>query len=154
MSLLEAPFSFLSVLDQGLARGAPDFLRLMLWATLAAVLSMELYRLLSPQARVRALKIELNDAQREAQAFDGDFADGWPLITGMLRLALRRVWLVLPGTVLACLPLLVLVLWLSDAYAGRTLLPFAPAWLGGWEAVFLPSLLVAALLYKWARRIE
>lgn len=240
MSLLDGPFWILSRADEALT-AFPGALRLMFWAALAAILSMELYRVLSPQARLRATKAELRGLQSQVAAFDGEFSDGWPLVRRMLKAALQRVWLVLPATLAASLPLLVLILWLASAYgsaypppgsavdvrvptplagrwvepdlanpkpqveigtaAGESLLKApleapapiiakwrwwnaflgnpagylpdnapveeveialprqeylsaGPQWARGWEIVFLPSLLVAALLYKRVRRVE
>lgn len=239
MSLLDGPFWLLARAD-GLVSGLPEWLRVTLWALVGAALSMELYRLLSPQAHIRTVKATLAEAQAKVAAFDGPFEEGWPLIRRMLALALRRVWLVLPATLAASVPLLVLILWLAVAYgavfppagssvsvratpayearwvesglgnprplvevagpAGETVvrapvaapvetigkwrwwnalvgnpagylpdngpveevridlprrqfLSAGPDWLRGWEVVFLPALLLAALGYKRLRRV-
>jgi hypothetical protein len=154
MSLLDGPFAFLSALDTGAARMAPEGVRLVLWALIAAIVSMELYRWLSPQARIKTMKVELQEAQRRLSGFDGEFSEGWPLVRRMLGLALTRVGLVLPATIAASLPLLVLILWLAVAYASREIVHAGPAWLRGWEPVFLVALLVCALAYKRLRGVE
>jgi hypothetical protein len=115
MSLLDPLFWAFGQFDAQLAR-LPAGLRLAIWAALGAVVSLELYRLAAPQHRIRDLQLALRQAQERVARFDGEFAEGWPLIRGMLALALKRVWLVLPGTLIASVPLLVLILWLAVAY--------------------------------------
>lgn len=240
-SLLDPLFAVLSEVNAQLARGIPAPLRVVLWSMVGAIVSMELYRLGTSQARLRALKTSLRSMQQRVADFDGDFAEGWPLVRRMLGLALKRVALVLPATLMASLPLLVLILWLAVAYgstyplpgsavavevpgtlngrwidadavhptprveitsaAGDVLtsaevgapvstlakrrwwntilgnpagylpddapvdhltidlprqafLPFSWEWLRGWEAIFLPAMVIGALLYKRLRRIE
>lgn len=240
-ALLDAPFALLATADAALAAALPGGGRLALWAMAGAVLSLEFYRFLSPQATLHALKAQLADAQTSVARFDGEFAEGWPLIRRMLGLALKRLSLILPATLAASVPLLVLILWLALAY-GATFPPsgspvvvsvsaphtahwvegglagpqpsveisdaqdhvvlrapvaapvgevakwrwwnalvgnpagylpdnapvdalmislprqhyleVGPQWARGWEAVFLPTLLIAALAYKWLRRVE
>lgn len=239
MGLLDLPAGLFAWLDHSLDR-LPDMARLLFWAALAAIASMELYRLLSPQRRIAQLKLALQDAQQRLTAYDGAFDGAWTLIKRMLGLALGRVAIVLPATLVASLPLLVLIIWLDGAY-GRTfppphetaavsvpagfegrwiggegsqpprarvltgsgdtvadlpiaapiavmhkhqwwnalignpagyledsapfdrieidlprreVLPFGPAWLRGWEMVFFPALILLALGFKMARRIQ
>lgn len=241
MSLLDPVFALFTAADAEFARALPAVVRLVIWATLGAVASLELYRLVAPQARLRGVKQSLRQAQLAVANFDGEFAEGSLLVRRMLRLALQRVWMVFPATLIASLPLLLLILWLAitfgssypapgtsvaveapGALTGRWIeadagnrrpgvqvsapsgevvarvnldapipiiakrrwwniiignpagylpddAPFdavaiglprqeylksGPAWLRGWEAIFLPSLVLSALGYKFLRRIE
>jgi hypothetical protein len=115
-SLLDPAFGAFSALNDILARGLPAPLRVVLWSAIGAVVSLELYRVSTSQARLKALKGALKDAQEKVSRFDGEFADGWPLVKQMLKLALTRVGLILPATLVASLPLLALILWLGIAY--------------------------------------
>lgn len=119
MGLLNLPQPLFSWLDQALASVLPPAVRLLLWAFLGALLAMEIYRLLSPQHRIAALKQDFRAAQRRLNAYDGPFDEAWPLITRPLTLALRRVGLVLPATLAASLPLLLIILWLDASYSHR-----------------------------------
>jgi len=119
MGLLNLPHPLLDWLDGLLAGFLPPLVRLLLWSVLAALLAMELYRLLSPQKRLTAIKLQVRDAQRRLNAYDGPFDQAWPLIGRLLRLALHRVGLVLPATLAASLPLLMVIVWLDATYAYR-----------------------------------
>lgn len=119
MGLLNLPQPLFEWVDQGLAAFLPPAVRLLLWALLGALLAMELYRLLSPQTRLTAIKQEFREAQKRLNAYDGPFDEAWPLILQPLRLAVRRIGLVLPATLAASLPLLLIILWLDASYAHR-----------------------------------
>jgi hypothetical protein len=144
----------LSWIDTELVRMLPPLGRVVLWGSLAALVSMELYRALSPQRRIRAVEEALQRSRLELEAQEGGtFGDGWAVVRDMLRLSLRRVLLVAPAALVAWLPLLAVVLWMSGAYEGERILAVGPAWAGGWEATFFFSLTAAAFAVKSMRRI-
>lgn len=116
MGLLDLPAPILLNVDRWLAALLPAPGRLLLWAAVGALLSMELYRLLSPQRRIIELKLALKRAEHQVAEFDGEFADAWPYLRRMLSLALARVFVVLPATILASLPLLVFLVWMDTTY--------------------------------------
>ncbi|MGK9165124.1 hypothetical protein KXR53_02445 [Inquilinus limosus] len=116
MGLFGLPSPLFAWVDKWLGAVLPPAPRLVLWAAFGAILSMELYRLLSPQRRITALKGELEDAKRRLSGHDGDLDDAWPLIGRMLSLALRRVGVVFPATIMASLPLLAVIIWIDSAY--------------------------------------
>lgn len=119
MGLFDLPAPLFGWLDGQLAAVLPPALRLLLWGLVGAVLSMELYRLLSPQAKIQASQAELKRLQGVLAGYDGAFAEAWPLLGRMQLAALRRVGLVAPAAILASLPLLCLLVWLSNAYGYR-----------------------------------
>lgn len=116
MGLLDVPAPLLSSVDELLAPVLPPVARLVLWAALGAFLSMELYRFLSPQERIADTRLALADSRQQLDQFDGEFRDAWPHMRQTLGLALRRIALVLPATVAASLPLLVLIVWADNSY--------------------------------------
>lgn len=116
MGLLDLPTPLFAWLDARLNGWLPPVAIICLWGILGALVSMELYRLLSPQARIRAIKARLARAQQRLSAYDGELDGAWPLIRRMLGLALRRVGVVLPATLAASLPLLALIVWLDTSY--------------------------------------
>ncbi|WP_414833062.1 hypothetical protein [Afifella sp. YEN Y35] len=122
MGLLDLPAPLFGWIDGQLSHILPSFLVVLIWASVASIASMELYRLLSPQARIAELRVALKGAQERLSEFDGPFDEAGGLIRNMLGLALKRVFLVLPSTLIASLPLLTLILWLDSSYA-RTLPP-------------------------------
>jgi hypothetical protein len=116
MGLLDLPSPILSGIDQGPFDAVPPIAKLVLWAAAGAVLSMEIYRLASSQTRLAEVKAALECARRRVAAFDGPLDEAWMHIRTMLSLAIRRVAMVLPATVLASLPLLAVVIWLDSSY--------------------------------------
>ncbi|QDL94480.1 hypothetical protein FDP22_21680 (plasmid) [Paroceanicella profunda] len=119
MGLLDIPAPLFSALDGWLAGFLPPLVRLAVWSALIAIVSMELYRLLSPQKRIAGLKTALQRQQKAVSQFDGAFEEAWPMIRTMLGLALRRVAVVLPATVIGSLPVLMLIVWLDGRYGGE-----------------------------------
>jgi hypothetical protein len=116
MGLFDLPAPLLSWLDGGLGLVAPPTLRLMLWGLAAAALSMALYWLLSPQRELAVLKRRVVEARRALDAYDGEFAGGWPLMRHMFGLSLKQLGLTTWPAVVASLPILALIGWLSTTY--------------------------------------
>lgn len=116
MGLLDIPSPLFAWIDARLFGVLPPLLTICAWGIVGALVSMELYRMLSPQGRIAALKAKLVRAQERLSAYDGELGDAWPLIRRMLGLAFRRVGIVLPATLAASLPLLALIVWLDTSY--------------------------------------
>ena len=116
MGLLDLPAPLFAGLDTLLSGLAPPTLRLALWGVIAAVLSMGAYWLLSPQTRIAQAKADAVAARRALDAYDGEFAEAWPLMGRVLRTALRQLGLVTSPAVLGSLPVLALLAWLSTTY--------------------------------------
>ncbi len=106
-----------NAVDAAMALALPATARLVLWALIAAVGTVLLYRLLSPQKRIAVAKREAKAARARLNAFDGEFADAGPLIRDQFATAFRHLALVVPGTLLAIFPLLCLLVW-ADAHYG------------------------------------
>jgi type II secretory pathway pseudopilin PulG len=118
MGAFDWPGLAFSWVDKMMA-GLPAPGRLAVWAMIAAALSMAIYRFASPQRRIAQAQTEAQAARHALDAFDGEFADAWPLIRQVLRTAVRRIGLVLPGVLLAMLPILAMLVWLSTSYGYR-----------------------------------
>ena len=116
MGLLDFPAPLFAGLDGLLSNLASPTLRLVIWGVIAAVLSMGAYWLLSPQKRIAQAKADAIAARRELDAYDGEFAHAWPLIGRVLGAAVRQLGLVTGPAVLASVPVLALLVWLSTAY--------------------------------------
>lgn len=116
MGLFDLPGPLLSWLDGGLGQVAPPTLRLILWGLLGGAASMALYWLLSPQRAIAAARMDAAAARRALDAYEGDFGDAWPLIRRVLGQALRQLRLVLWPALVASLPAICLIVWVSTAY--------------------------------------
>jgi hypothetical protein len=116
VGLLDLPAPLFAGLDSLLSGLASPTLRLVIWGVIGAALSMGAYWLLSPQTRIAQAKADALAARRALDAHDGELAEAWPLISRVLRTALRQLGLVTLPAVLGSLPVLVLLIWLSTTY--------------------------------------
>ncbi len=119
MGIFDLPAPLFTWADQVMSSFASPTLRLILWGLVAAVLSMGLYWLLSPQEKLTDVRTRALAARKNLNAFDGEFADAWPLMRSMLGLSLRQLAMTTLPAVLASLPVLALIVWLGTAYGYR-----------------------------------
>ena len=123
-------------LDGLMAGWLPATARLVLWAVVAAVASMALYRLLSNQAKLTAIKAEMGVLRREMAGFDGQLSEMWGLVGRNLRLALRQLWVTFVPAVIASLPVIFLLVWVSNSFGASMPQPGEPV---GVEAFAAPG---------------
>jgi hypothetical protein len=116
MGIFDLPAPLLAWLDGGLGLIAPPTLRLVLWGLIGGIGSMALYWLLSPQDQIAGAKRAAARARQALDAYEGEFADAWPLIRNLLRHALRQLGLVLWPALVASAPAICLLAWLSSTY--------------------------------------
>ncbi|ROO33085.1 hypothetical protein [Salinisphaera orenii] len=147
MGLFNLPAPLFNFVDAGMAGVLPAAVRLAVWAAIGAIGTMLLYKMLSPQARIGEAKRRAKAARQRLNAFDGDFADAGPLIRDQFASAFRHVGLVVPGTMLAILPLLCLLLWAETHYgqalpepgqAPAIIITPAEGFTGEWQAADEP----------------
>ncbi|MDE2149512.1 MAG: hypothetical protein KGJ55_06730 [Gammaproteobacteria bacterium] len=152
--MLALPASALAAIDRWWAPVLSPGGRLVLWGMLGAMVSVGLYELLLPQARVARAKADVETARRQLAAYDGELAGALPLMKRQIGAALRQLLLVAPPAVVAMLPVIWLASWLELRYGqGKHYLHFGPGWLRGWGAVFFAGLLVAALALQVLKRL-
>lgn len=119
MGIFDMPAPLFTWADQVMSGFASPTLRLILWGLVAAALSMGLYWLLSPQEKLTDVRTRALKARQDLNAFDGEFAEAWPLMRSMLGLSLRQLGMTTLPAVLASLPVLALIVWLGTAYGYR-----------------------------------
>ncbi len=117
MGLLDLPGLIYGAVDRTVAPVLPPVWRLVLWAMLGAVASMLLYKWLSPQGQIAAIKQRGVETRRQLFEHDDDLASAWPLIRAQFGAAFHRIRLVLPATLIATLPIITLLIWLDGTYA-------------------------------------
>ena len=116
MGIFDVPAPLFAWTDQVMSGFAPPTLRLVLWGLLAAALSMGLYWLFSPQGKLTNTRIKALEARKALNAFDGEFAEAWPLMRSMLGLSFRQLAMTTLPAIAASLPVLALIVWLGTAY--------------------------------------
>lgn len=116
MGALDLLSPVLQFLDLQLASFLPALIRIILWGSLFALMSMWLYRLLSRQQRLVELKQEIQAIQARMKTFDGPFNELTPLIRKNLLLSLRRLLMTLMPALIAGLPVILLLAWASTRF--------------------------------------
>lgn len=110
--------TLLSFID-GLMAGLPGLARLLVWALVAAAVSMGLYRLTSPQTVLQDIRQRRIAVQRHLNEHEGTTAEALPMLGASLRLAFEQLLRVLWPTAVAVVPVIVLLLWLDMTYGYR-----------------------------------
>lgn len=123
MGLFDTPSLILDPIYAVLNSWLPSWLQILLWALLAAILSMWVYARLSDQAALSQLRPIQKDARNRLAVYDGPFDGLMPLIRVNLALSGRHIRLTLIPALVATLPLLLLLPWLSNTYGAH----FPPA---------------------------
>jgi hypothetical protein len=119
MGVFDVASPLFAWLDGLMSGWLPDVVRLLLWGVVAAVLSMALYKVTSNQAKLAAIKAEIVALRQQINQFDGPFSEMWSLVGRNLKLALRQVWVTLGPAVIASVPVIFLLVWVSAAFDAR-----------------------------------
>ncbi len=98
---------------------------LIFWAAVGSVISMFFYKYISPQKRIRVLKQEIGSLRRELLKHDGEIGQMWPGAQRLLALNLKHVGMTLGPALVASLPVLFLLAWISNTYSFGTPAPGA-----------------------------
>ncbi|MEZ5461024.1 hypothetical protein [Dokdonella sp.] len=114
---LDLPGHLLGPLDGLLTMlHVPGLLRVVFWGAVAGYAGMWIYRRWSPQQRISELRVELAGVQRTLASYDGEFSGLLPLIRKQFALAMRQMRLTAGAALLAALPILFMLPWLSNQY--------------------------------------
>jgi len=116
MAALDILSPVFNVVDHAIAPALPAAVRLALWAAVLAIGTMLLYKVLSPQKKIGVAKRDAREARRTLNRFDGEFADAGPLIKNQFVTAFKHIGLVVPGTIIAILPLLCFLTWADNHF--------------------------------------
>ena len=117
MGLLDLPAPLFDALDNFAADlHFPALLRILAYACACAWIGMHLYRRFSDQPRLLALRAEIAVVQSALARHAGGFAELASLIRRNLSLSLRQLGLTLAPALLASLPLLLVLPWLSNRF--------------------------------------
>lgn len=119
MGILDLPAPVFGVLDETLAMAFPPFIRIAVWALLGSAISMLLYWWLSPQHKISDIKRRATAARMELASYDGEFDGLLRVAMNTIGLSFRQIGIVLGPTLLASLPLLCLLVWISNVYGLR-----------------------------------
>jgi hypothetical protein len=116
MGVFDLTAPLLSWIDTTVLGVLPAWLRVLLWSAVAAALVMAVYALVSPQERLGRLAREARKARAAVTAYDGEFEGLAPLALRSLRLSLAHLGAAFGPAVLAGLPFLFILVWLSNTF--------------------------------------
>jgi hypothetical protein len=120
-------FPALDALDAALAAALlPPWARLALYGALSGALTMAVYRLVSDQAGIRALKAESRGLQGRLRAAGDDLASTMRLTRANLAVSLRLLLKSLWPALAASLPVVAVIAWLAVSWSVPMPAPGAP----------------------------
>ena len=119
MGLFDIAAPLFDWIDTGFSGYVPEWLRLVVWGVIAAAISMALYHKLSAQRAMAAVKAESAEVRKSLKGYDGEFAGLWALLRRNIALSARLVQLAALPAIVASLPVIFLIVWLSNAYGYR-----------------------------------
>jgi hypothetical protein len=119
MGVFDLTAPLLSWIDTTLLGFLPAGLRIILWSAVAAALVMAVYALVSPQERLARLAREARKARAAVTAYDGEFDGLAPLALRSLRLSLAHLGAAFGPALLAGLPFLFILVWMSNVFGHR-----------------------------------
>ena len=112
-------FTWFNWLD-GACNLMPAALRVGLYGLISGILAMLLYWRISPQSRIRELKAQISQAQLALRTYDGaNLRQMMHLSWQAVSPAARQVLLVGAPTLVAAIPVLLLMAWLESSYSYR-----------------------------------
>ncbi len=141
-------------IDAGAGLVAGETIRVLVWGLAAGVLSMLVYRRFSPQARLQELGVQAADARRALNAHTGDFSEALVLMRASCTLSLQRLKVALLPSLLAGLPVILLLIGLQPRYESFAWIESGPEWVRSWLTLFFGSTLVSALALKFVLKIQ
>jgi hypothetical protein len=114
----------------------------------AGILSMWLYKVCSPQARLNDVVKQLKQSQARLASYDGDMSGAGVLMRATLKLSLQRLGLVLAPSLLAAAPMVAILAVLDHVALDWSEATLSPDWLWTPQGVFLLAATVSALAAK------
>lgn len=114
--LLDWPGVVLGWINAPLVAVLPEAVVLAFWAVVSSFLTMWVYRRFSNQEKLAALRPQVKAVQKKLSNYDGEFSGLKPLIMENFRLSGRHILLALGPALLAGVPVLFVLVWVSNAY--------------------------------------
>lgn len=114
--LLDWPGVVFGWINDGLLLFLPLPLALLLWGVVSGWATMWVYRRFSNQDKLAALVPQARAVRRELANYDGEFSGLFPLMRENFRLSGRHIGLALGPALLAGVPVLFVLVWISNAF--------------------------------------
>jgi hypothetical protein len=145
-------FALFNAIDQWCSF-LPAAARVALYGLIVGAAAMLIYRWISPQKKLRELKQEMADARRAMRGYNGTDAREMLRLSGRaIAPAFRQLLLVLVPTIIAAVPVVLVVWWLAATRS--QVWSVGPSWMHTWHTPFMLAVTVAALGLKFALKIQ
>ncbi len=119
MGILDLAAPALDAIDAAWVGVLPSAVRIGVWAFVASAASMGLYALISPQRTIARLKAQATAARKRLARYDADLKGLGPVAREALAASFKHLGATLAPVLVASLPVLVVMAWLSTAYGYR-----------------------------------
>lgn len=116
LGLFDLPGPLLTFWDQLVSGFTPAWARILLLSLVSSGLSMGLYAWVSPQEKLKTISQNARQARNALIGYDGEFDGLIPLIKGALAHSLKHLGLIFLPALLASLPLISILVWLSNHF--------------------------------------
>lgn len=138
----------ITAIDNGMVGFLAPLARIILWAVFSGCFSMALYKYLSPQQKLEALKNEQSMARQALMRYDGEFNGMLAIIKKDLGLSCRQIAIIFLPFALSVAPLVALISCLFTLYGEQPYTSFGPDWMRGFAFWYFSALLVVSLFIK------
>jgi len=118
MGLFDLPSPIFAIVDR-LVSWLPGIVGLAFWALLSAIGTMWLYHRFSRQEELAEIKPKIKTVQKKMARYDGPLSGLWPLISESMSLSFRQMGMTLWPALIASLPILFVLVFLSNHYDHR-----------------------------------
>jgi hypothetical protein len=116
MGLFDALTPALLSFDNLLEPYSNAFIRLSFWALISALVSSFVFKKLSNPKKISQLKTTLKTMQNQLNQHDGEFSELKELAIGTIKLSIKRMVMTFVPALLASLPMLFILTFLSNHY--------------------------------------
>lgn len=116
LGLLDWPGLLFGLVNDLLLLVLPLELTLLFWAFVSGWATMWVYRAVSNQDKLAALKPQVKAVQQKLATYDGEFSGLIPLIKENFRLSGRHIGLAIGPALVAGIPVLFVLVWASNEY--------------------------------------
>jgi hypothetical protein len=115
-----------------------------IWAIMASAISMALYKKISPQQKIAALKLEQRESRTALRKYDGEMAGLYSLLRADLTISVKQLGLVFVPAILSLIPCIYITYRVLTIYS-----EYSDA-----EIIYFSALVIASFLIKIIWKIQ
>jgi len=127
---------------------SPGWLVIAFWSILSAVISMILYKQLSPQQKIIDLGVDIKKLQQQLISSDAPLHEISSAMKSYITLSFKKVLIVLLPSLVSALPFLLVIPGLELSFSQMEIIHFGYEWMRHWIASVVFFSLATSLLLK------